>query len=98
MVGGAAEELARRRVGVEDRALRVEEEVPLVRLLDHPLELRALGEQAAVEMGEKLFEIAPDDVEVRHNVNQSLVALQRWDDLLPALLETKPLAIKETTM
>jgi len=53
--------------------------------------------EKALEMGEKLLAVVPEDVEVRHNVNQSLVALQRWDDLLPALLESKPLAIKETT-
>ncbi len=48
--------------------------------------------EKTVETGKKLLELAPDDVEVRHNINQALVALQRWEELYPLLVETRPLA------
>lgn len=48
--------------------------------------------EKALAAGQQLIEVAPDDVEVRHRVNQALVALQRWDDLAAAVDATKPLA------
>ncbi len=50
--------------------------------------------EKTVEAGKRLIELAPDNIEVRHNTNQALVALQRWDELYPMLVETKPLAEK----
>ena len=46
----------------------------------------------AVEVGRKLLEIVPDDLEVRHNINQSLVPLGKWDELGEGLATTKPIA------
>lgn len=51
--------------------------------------------EKAIEVGKKLLELVPEDVEVRHNLNQSLIALARWDELLPMLVETRPYAEKE---
>jgi len=46
----------------------------------------------AVEVGKKLLEIVPNDLEVRHNINQSLVQLGKWDELGEGLATTKPIA------
>ena len=52
------------------------------------------GEQPekAAAAGQELVEIAGDDVEVRHRLNQALLALARWDDLGPSMDATLPLA------
>ncbi len=46
----------------------------------------------AVEIGRKLLEIVPNDLEVHHNINQSLVQLAKWNELGEGLTVTKPLA------
>ena len=51
--------------------------------------------EKVVETGKELIGIVPDDLEVRHNVNQSLVQLQRWEDLYPLLVEARPIAEKQ---
>jgi hypothetical protein len=48
--------------------------------------------EKALAAGQELMGIAPDDVEVRHRVNQALVALARWDELGPSMDATLPLA------
>jgi tetratricopeptide (TPR) repeat protein len=48
-----------------------------------------------VEVGKELIQIAPNDLEVRHNVNQALVQLQRWDELAPLVTEARPIADKQ---
>lgn len=48
-----------------------------------------------VEVGKELLELVPDDLEVRHNVNQALVQLQKWDELYPLLVEARPIAEKQ---
>lgn len=45
-----------------------------------------------LEVGKQLLEIVPDDVEVRHNINQAMVGLGQWEELYPNLVETRPLA------
>ncbi len=49
----------------------------------------------AAAMGKRLLELVPEDVEVRHNINQSLVQSQQWDELMPMLIETRPFAERE---
>ncbi len=49
----------------------------------------------AAATGKRLLQMAPEDVEVRHNVNQALVQLQQWDELLPMLIETRPFAERD---
>ncbi len=49
----------------------------------------------AFEVGRRLLEYVPGDLEVRHNYNQSLVNSQQWPELLDALTKTKQLAEKE---
>ena len=49
----------------------------------------------AATVGERLVQYVPEDLEVRHNYNQSLLNSQQWPQLLAALSETKPLADKE---
>lgn len=46
----------------------------------------------AVETGNALLEIVPNDLEVRHNINQSLLQLGRWDELGETLTAARPLA------
>jgi hypothetical protein len=53
--------------------------------------------EKALAAGKELLEIAPDDVEVRHRVNQALVGLARWDELGPAMDATHPLAVAESS-
>ena len=48
--------------------------------------------EKVVEVGKELMQIAPNDLEVRHNVNQALVHLQRWEELYPLLVEARPIA------
>ncbi len=52
---------------------------------------------AALAAGQELLGIAPDDLEVRHRVNQSLVGLQRWDELSESIDTTQPLAVAGAT-
>ncbi len=49
----------------------------------------------AAAVGQRLLEYVPNDLEVRHNYNQSLVNSQQWPELLAALSKTKPMADKE---
>ncbi len=49
----------------------------------------------AAGVGQRLLEYVPEDLEVRHNYNQSLLNSQQWDALRAALAVTKPLAEKE---
>ncbi len=49
----------------------------------------------AAAVGQRLLQYVPDDLEVQHNYNQSLVNSQQWPELLDALAKTKPLADKE---
>lgn len=53
--------------------------------------------EKALAAGQQLLELAPEDVEVRHRINQALVSLTRWDDLAPAVDATKPLAESQAT-
>ncbi len=48
----------------------------------------------AATVGGRLLEYVPEDLEVRHNQNQALHAMQ-WDALLEGLSLTKPMADKE---
>jgi tetratricopeptide (TPR) repeat protein len=43
-----------------------------------------------------LLEIAPEDVEIRHNMTKAYEGKQDWDALLPHLMETKPYAEKDS--
>jgi hypothetical protein len=63
------------------------------------LGLYTAGQQfdKAVEVGRKLLEIVPQDLEVRHNVNQALLQLQRWDELQSSLDETRPIAEQQAS-
>lgn len=45
-----------------------------------------------IEVGQKLLEIVPNDLEVLHNVNQALVQQQQWEELYPRLVATRPIA------
>jgi hypothetical protein len=45
-----------------------------------------------LEAGLQLLEMAPDDVEVRHRINEAYVGLGRWDELAPSIDLSKPLA------
>ena len=47
------------------------------------------------QYGERLLKIAPEDLEVRHMVNQALLQSQNWDGLKPRLLETGPIAERQ---
>ena len=49
----------------------------------------------AGEVGKRLLEYVPNDLEVRHNYNQALLNSQQWADLRAALAITKPLAVTE---
>ena len=51
----------------------------------------------AATVGERLLQYVPEDLEVRHNFNQSLLNSQQWPALREALAQTKPLADKEAT-
>lgn len=48
------------------------------------------GKAAAV--GQRLLQYVPNDLEVQHNYNQSLLNSQQWPELLEALSKTKPMA------
>lgn len=48
-----------------------------------------------VEAGRKLMAIVPNDLEVRHTVNQALFSGGKYDQLIEPLGETKPLAEKQ---
>ena len=50
-----------------------------------------------VEYGEKLLTIVPNDLEVRHNINQALLGQQKWEELYPRLVEARPIAATEST-
>lgn len=47
-----------------------------------------------IEVGKQLLEIAPEDLEVLHNVNQAMLQQQQWDELYPRLVATRPVAEK----
>lgn len=52
--------------------------------------------EKALTAGLELLELAPEDLEVRHRVNQALVGSARWDELRASIDLTKPLAEAET--
>ncbi len=49
----------------------------------------------AAEVGQRLVEYVPNDLEVRHNQNQALLNSQQWAELAAGLKLTKPLAEAE---
>ena len=51
-----------------------------------------------IEVGQKLLEIVPEDLEVLHNVNQAMVQQQQWDELYPRLVSTRPIAEKVSAL
>ncbi|MEZ5360998.1 MAG: hypothetical protein R2748_01325 [Bryobacterales bacterium] len=57
--------------------------------------MEAGQDDKVVEVGKELMKLVPNDLEVRHNVNQALVKLQRWDELAPLLDQTRPIAEKQ---
>ena len=50
-----------------------------------------------LEAGLQLLELAPNDLEVRHRINEAYVGLARWDELAPSIDLTKPLAKVQAT-
>ena len=48
-----------------------------------------------IDYGNQLLEIVPNDLEVRHNINQALVASQKWEELYPLIGEARPIAEAE---
>jgi hypothetical protein len=53
--------------------------------------------EQTLEAGRQLLEWAPDDLEVRHRVNEAYVGLKLWDELRPSIDLTKPLAKAQAT-
>lgn len=53
--------------------------------------------EKTLEAGRQLLEWAPNDLEVRHRVNEAYVGLKRWDELRPSIDVTKPLAKVQAT-
>lgn len=53
--------------------------------------------EKTLEAGMQLLEWAPNDLEVRHRVNEAYVGLERWDELAPSIDLTKPLAKVQAT-
>ena len=53
--------------------------------------------EKTLEAGMQLLEWAPNDLEVRHRVNEAYVGLERWDELAPSIDLTKPLAKAQAT-
>lgn len=53
--------------------------------------------EKTLEAGLQVLEWAPDDIEVRHRVNEAYVALKRWEELRPSIDLTKPLAKAQAT-
>ena len=53
--------------------------------------------EKTLEAGMQLLEWAPNDLEVRHRINEAYVGLQRWDELGPSIDLTKPLAKAQAT-
>ena len=51
--------------------------------------------ELAAEVGQRLLQYVPEDLEILHNHNQALLNSQRWPELLDALAATKPIADKE---
>jgi tetratricopeptide (TPR) repeat protein len=47
-----------------------------------------------IAVGKQLLEIAPEDLEIRHNINQAMVQTQQWEELYPQLTSTRPIAEK----
>ncbi|MDA1314284.1 MAG: hypothetical protein O2968_13170 [Acidobacteria bacterium] len=62
------------------------------------LHLAAGNFDKVIEYGKKLLATVPGDVEIRHNLTKAYEAKQNFDALLPHLIETKPLAEKETQL
>jgi hypothetical protein len=53
--------------------------------------------EKTLEAGLELLELAPDDLEVRHRINEAYVGLERWEELAPSIDLTKPLAKAQAT-
>ena len=62
------------------------------------LHLAAGNFDKVIEYGKKLLAIVPGDVEVRQNLTKGYEGKQDFGALLPHLIETKPLAEKETQL
>lgn len=52
--------------------------------------------EKTVVAGQELLGIVPNDVEIRHRLNQALVGLARWDELAASVDATLPLAEAES--
>lgn len=50
-----------------------------------------------LEAGLQLLQTAPNDLEVRHRINEAYVGLERWDELAPSIDLSKPLAKVQAT-
>ncbi len=53
--------------------------------------------EKTLEAGMQLLKVAPNDLEVRHRINEAYVGLKRWDELAPSIDLTKPLAKAQAT-
>ena len=63
--------------------------IDYVRLLLQGLHLEKQNWAKSAEHGKSIVEIAPDDLEVLHNLTKALEGVQDWATLLPHLLSTK---------
>ena len=68
--------------------------IDYVRLLLQELHLEKENWAESAEHGKSIVEIAPDDLEVLHNLTKALEGAQDWASLLPHLLSTKVEAAK----
>ena len=68
--------------------------IDYVRLLLQSLHLEKENWAKSAEHGTSILEIAPDDLEVLHNLTKALEGAQDWAALLPHLLSTKSYAEK----
>ena len=68
--------------------------IDYVRLLLQELHLEKQNWAKSAEYGKSIVEIAPDDLEILHNLTKALEGDQDWEALLPHLLSTKPHAEK----
>ncbi|MDA0204395.1 MAG: hypothetical protein O3A53_02140 [Acidobacteria bacterium] len=53
--------------------------------------------EKTLEAGLQLLEWAPNDLEVRHRINEAYVGLERWDELAPSIDLSKPVAKVQAT-
>lgn len=72
--------------------------IDYVRLLLQSLHLEKENWAKSAEHGTSILEIAPDDLEVLHNLTKALEGAQDWAALLPHLLSTKSYAEKAAAL